>query len=93
MAYTHVTNASVKFTASGTGLTWIGSKSAPHGVANVYVDGRFARSVDTYAATTMIGKVLFQVRFGETGTHTIQIVDAGTSGRPYIDADAFVVTK
>ena len=93
LAYTSVTNASVKFTTSANGIAWIGSKSAPHGVANVYVDGRFARAVDTYAATTVTGKVLFEIRFGSTGTHTVTIVDAGTAGRPYVDADAFVVTK
>ncbi len=96
---TRAHGAVVSLTFTGTGIEWFGSMSPRHGVADMYIDGRFVRRIDAYAPHNHC-----QLRLGWNyslpyGKHTVWIVHSGQTrethrgGRlTFIDVDAFVVT-
>jgi beta-galactosidase GanA len=69
---------SMTVTFTGTGIQWIGPKNTNGGIADVYIDGTLAGTVDTY---TSAGKEYQQVLFTQTGltagSHTLKIVVTG----------------
>jgi hypothetical protein len=83
--------ASLKF--SGRAVSWVGSLGPGKGLAQVYVDGVFAQTVDLTAAAASDRRVLFSRLWGAAGSHTMRIEVLGTFGRPVISVDAFVVLK
>ncbi len=89
---TSTANASASFTFTGRGVAWVTSKSTNRGVAYVYLDGVYQGTWDTYAATTQARAVALTATWPTSGTHTLRLVNAATSGRPNIDVDNFVVT-
>jgi beta-galactosidase GanA len=70
--------ASMTVTFTGTAVQWIGPKNTNGGIADVYLDGSLAGTVDTYSPA---GKLFQQVLFSQTGlaagSHTLQIVVTG----------------
>ncbi len=70
--------ASMSVTFTGTAVQWIGPKNTNGGIADVYLDGNLAGTVDTYAAA---GKEFQQVLFSQTGlsagSHTLTITVTG----------------
>jgi hypothetical protein len=58
------------------------------GVANVYIDGVYQKSVNLYRATELPRALVYASNIGGRGTHTIRIVVTGTKR---VDLDAFVV--
>jgi beta-galactosidase GanA len=70
---------SMTVTFTGTGIDWIGPKNTNGGIADVYIDGSLAGTVDTYASA---GKEFQQVLFDQTGlpsgSHTLQIAVTGS---------------
>lgn len=60
------------------------------GVASIRLDGRWLMDIDTFAPVNTNRVVVFQ-RMMTAGTHTLTILNHGTSGRPRIDLDAVLV--
>ena len=89
-------DSSIFFSFSGTGIEWFGNTGVRHGIANVYVDGVFVRTVDTWNDVSRRQQRLFWQYGLARGRHNIKIVNSGkrrTGSRGYlIDLDAFVVT-
>jgi hypothetical protein len=83
--------ASTTLTFRGSGIAWVGALGPNRGRARVVVDGEVVRTVDTGAGSFKGGRVLFSRQWSSVGDHTIRIVNRGTSGRPNIALDAFVV--
>jgi len=83
--------ASMSVTFSGTAVQWIGPKNTNGGIADVYLDGNLAGTVDTYAAA---GKEFQQVLFSQTGlaqgSHTLTISVTGQRS-PASSADTVVI--
>jgi beta-galactosidase GanA len=83
--------ASMTVTFTGTAVQWIGPKDNNGGIADVYIDGGLAGTVDTYSAA---GKLFQQVLFSDTGlspgSHTLQIVVTGQQD-PASSADTVVI--
>jgi predicted extracellular nuclease len=87
-----IAGSSVKYTFTGTEVTWYMSLGNYFGKADVYIDGAFVRTVDQYSASKIN-------RYGEffggltAGTHTIEIrVRAdrnAASTNNYITVDGF----
>ena len=48
---------------------------------------------DTYRSTRQSRLLAYQYSWSSSGSRTIKIVVSGTSGRPRVDFDAFVVMK
>ena len=85
------------FTFSGTGVTWITFRSTSRtGIANVYVDGVLAATVDTYSTTPDPQAAGFTRTGMARGTHTIAIEVTGAKNPAATEAniavDAFDVT-
>lgn len=90
-------DSSVFFSFSGTGVEWFGNTGVRHGIANVYIDGVFAGTVDTWNNVSRRQQRLFWQYGLARGRHNIKIVNSGRR-RPgsrgyFIDVDAFVVTN
>jgi beta-galactosidase GanA len=83
--------ASMTLDFTGTAAAWIGPKNTNGGIADVYLDGTLAATVDTYSPA---GKLFQQVLFSKTGlsagSHTLEIVVTGTQN-PASSADTVVV--
>lgn len=65
-------------TFEGNCVEWYGVLSPQHGIANVYIDGELAETVDCYDPTRTEGALLFRSESLESGTHTITIETTGT---------------
>ena len=63
------------------------AKGPGRGAFDVLLDGRRVATVDTYAATNT-NRVVVLDRWMRAGTHTLTLVNAGTTGRPRVDLDA-----
>lgn len=88
--------ASLVFT--GTGVTWISYLCACEaGISNVYVDGKFAASVDSYAPTPQAQAPVFTVANLTPGVHILTIEVTGQydprGQTAYVMVDAFDVTN
>ena len=88
--------ASLAFT--GTGITWISYLcTCTAGISNVYVDGKFAASVDTYAPGPQAQVPVFTVNNLSPGPHIITIEVTGQydprGQTAYVMVDAFDVTQ
>ena len=88
--------ASLVFT--GTGVTWISyTCSCEAGISNVYIDGKFAASVDTYSPTPQAQVPVFTVSNLAPGPHILTIEVTGQydprGQTAYVMVDAFDVTN
>ena len=61
-----------------TGIAWIGRRNAFGGIAAVYLDGKKAKTVDLYSATTKYEQVIYKITGLKNTTHTLKIVRTGT---------------
>ena len=91
--YAKARSASATFSFTGTKVSWIGPVGPTRGKANVYVDGKYIRSVNTYASTFVAQKALFGFSWSSQGGHTLKVIVAGTAGHPMVAIDAFKVTS
>jgi TRAP-type uncharacterized transport system substrate-binding protein len=84
--------ASLSFT--GTNVAWVAPKGPAMGRAEAYLDGRKVATVDLYSSTALPRRVIYSATgLNPSVTHTLQIRVLGTSGRPRVDVDAFVVLR
>ena len=94
--YSYWTGAETSFTFTGTSATWIGSRGSSYGIAEVYVDGVKASTVDTYAETYSHQQALYTASGLSPGTHTLEVRATGTknllSEAAVIIVDAFAYT-
>ncbi|MFC1408639.1 beta-galactosidase [Streptacidiphilus sp. N1-12] len=91
-SFTNTAGDSVTIPFTGTGIRWIASKAANHGLADVYLDGVKVTTVDGYAASTANQQVQYAASGLSDGTHTLKIVatgqkDAAASGT-FVSVDA-----
>jgi hypothetical protein len=81
------------FTFTGNSVSWIGFKDQWSGIANVYIDGNLAGTVDTYSATSQAQAVAYTASNLAWGTHTIAIEATSTknasSQGAWVWVDAF----
>ena len=87
--------AMVTVTFSGTGVSWLGYRDEWSGIANVYLDGVFKGSVDTYTPGSEAQATLYSVASLANATHTLAIQATGTrnpaSAGSWVWVDAFDV--
>lgn len=85
--------ASITFT--GTGIRWVAYRDPWSGIANVYLDGALAATVDNYVANDFAQSDGFTIIGLASGTHTLSIEVTGThsanSRGSWIWVDAFDV--
>ena len=90
--------ARATFKFSGTGVSWIGARAARTGIANVFLDGAFLTSIDTYRPTGEgYQNTVFTADGLAPGIHTLTIEVTGLKNpaatNNYIVVDAFDVRR
>jgi GH25 family lysozyme M1 (1,4-beta-N-acetylmuramidase) len=88
--YTNHRGSWASFRATGSSFAWVADRGPNRGQAGVYVDDVLVATVNLYASTYQARRTVWAVTFPAGGSHTIKIVDLGTSGHPRIDIDAFI---
>ena len=93
--------ATAKLSFTGNSVAWWVNRGPYGGKAKVYVDGvqqdadpslTGIQPVDLYSARNEPSQPAFSKSWGRRwDPHTIEIVVEGTSGRPWVDVDAFTV--
>jgi hypothetical protein len=83
--------ATASYTFTGRSIAWVGLKAATRGKAAVYINGVYKATVDLASATTKKQVVIWSGRWSSSATRTITIKVLGTSGRPRVDVDGFLV--
>ena len=79
------------FTFSGSKVAWNGPKGPTRGKAQVWIDGVHVKTVDLYASRFAARNRLYTRSFSGSGPHTLMITVLGTSGRPVVAIDEFIV--
>jgi hypothetical protein len=89
------TRASSSATASilGNRVGWLGRTGPTSGTARVYIDGVLKASINLYAPTTGIRKLLFTHSWSSVGNHKMKIVVNGTAGHPRVTIDQVLVLR
>jgi hypothetical protein len=87
------TGATATYTFTGRSVAWLSMRTPGSGRAYVYLDGQRVATVDLYAPTIEYRRTVWARSFSASGTHTIRIEGLGTSGRPRIDVDAFLILR
>ncbi|MHB8965527.1 MAG: hypothetical protein ACYC52_06105, partial [Coriobacteriia bacterium] len=75
--YTTATGAYLETTFNGTGFAWIGARQFNGGIADVYVDGFFRASVDTYLTPWGYERTIYWCDGLPAGEHTLRIANTG----------------
>jgi hypothetical protein len=91
--YATTAGASLSYTFIGHAIAFVTTKAANRGQVKVYLDGHYVTTLDLRAASTAYRQVVWSRTYGASGTHTIKLVVVGTSGRPRVDLDAFLVLR
>ncbi|HET7704217.1 MAG TPA: hypothetical protein VFK35_12525 [Candidatus Limnocylindrales bacterium] len=92
--YSSTAGSTATFTATlARSIAIVTTKAASRGSFKVYVDNVYKGTISTYSATTRFRQLVYQFNWSTAGTHKIKIVVVGTSGRPRVDMDAFVVLR
>ena len=76
---------------TGRAIALVGSKSPGRGKARVYIDGALAATIDFRRSSAAHRQVVFTRSWATAQPHTLKLVVLGTSGRPRVDVDAFVI--
>jgi hypothetical protein len=89
--WTRTTGAKVSLSFTGRTVAFIAPTDYHRGRADVIVDGVNVATIDLYSGNAHESVVLFTRDWNTVGSHKITIRNRGTSGRPKIDVDAFLV--
>jgi subtilisin len=89
--YATAAGSSVTFRFDGRAAGWISRTSSTRGNARVYIDGTHVATLSLNTSTAS-ARLVF-ARNVTLGSHTMRIVVLGTSGRPRVDVDGFVVLQ
>jgi hypothetical protein len=87
------TGARVQYRFTGRGIAIVVPTNSTRGKASVYIDGTYRATVDMYSSSTAYRKVVYVGNWSAAGTHTIELRVSGTSGRPTVSLDGFIVLK
>jgi chitodextrinase len=93
LKYATRSTATATLTFTGRSVAWIAKRSTTRGVADVYVDGVLAATIDLYSASSQPRMIVFTRSWGSSAAHTLQVRVKATSLRPRVDVDAFLVIK
>ncbi len=93
MKHAKTSGATAKLSFTGRNVAWVAPKSSTRGKADVYVDGAYVQTVDLYSSSTLSRQVVFSQSWATSESHTLEVRVLGTSGRPRVDIDAFVVLQ
>ncbi len=86
--------ATAELSFTGRQVVWVSTRGPRSGRADVYIDGRLARTVDLYAASTRARRLVFSRSWADAETHVLRIrvisKNPDSSGKR-VDVDAILV--
>lgn len=85
--------ATARLRFTGRGIAIIALTNSTRGRATVYIDGVYRATIDMRSSTSVARKIVYTRNWSTSGTHTIELRVAGTSGRPSVSLDGFVVLR
>lgn len=91
--YSSGSGARSVFTFTARNVAWVAPKSSDRGKAEVWLDGSKLATIDLYSSTALARGVVFARAVSPSVTHTLEVRVLGTSGRPRVDVDAFLVLR
>jgi hypothetical protein len=91
--YATAANARATFSFNGSKVGWLARTGPTSGSARVYVDGVLRATVNLYAPTTGIRKLVYTRSWSTVGNHSLRIVVLGTAGHPRVTIDQFIVLR
>jgi hypothetical protein len=95
--YSNTAGSYEQYTFTGTTINWIGAKNNDHGKVDIYIDGIFDATVDTYSATWDKQQTLYTKTGLSNASHTIKIQlrsdKNASSTNYYTDVDAFIYSS
>ena len=83
--------AKATLTFTGKSVEFVSRRGPARGKAHIYVNGVLKATVDLYASAYQSQRVVWTASWSSSATRTITVRVAGTSARPRVDVDAFVV--
>ncbi len=86
-------NASLTWTFTGRSASWVVSRAATSGKADIYVDGKKAATVDLKSSSTKYRDAIWTKTWSGSARHTVKVVVLGTTGRPAVTTDGLVYLK
>ena len=85
------------FSFTGRNVAWVAPKGSGHGIAEVWVDGVKATTVDLYSPTEQPRTLVFSKSWASSGAHTVEVRVLGTknaaSTGKRVSVDAFVALR
>jgi hypothetical protein len=90
----HVTTAgaSATFQFTGSELAFVSTRGPDRGAVKIKVDAGTASTIDLVASTLQPARIVYVKSFSGTASHTVTLTVVGTSGRPRVDVDGFLVS-
>ena len=85
--------SSATLTFTGRSIAWVGLRAPNRGKAYVYINGVLRATVNLYSATTQTKRIVWSATYSTSATRTITVKVVGTSGRPRVDVDGFLVGR
>ena len=85
--------STVKASFTGRGIAVVMPRSTVRGRVTIYIDGVKVATVDTYAKTAQARRVVWAKTWKTSAAHKILVRVSGTSGRPTVSLDGFLVTR
>jgi hypothetical protein len=91
--YARAAGRSATYTFTGRSIALVTTRATTRGKVKIYINGVYKGTVDLYRSSTQYRSIAWKGTWSTSATRTIKIVVVGTSGRPRVDVDAFVVLK
>jgi VCBS repeat-containing protein len=91
--YSSARGATASITVIGRSFAWVAPVNQRSGRAAVYVDGRYAATVNLYSRVSVSRRVVYAIAFPGRGTHTFTIRNLGTPGHARVSLDALLVLR
>ena len=88
--YSSTAGAKFSYTTTARAVAFVSTKARTRGKAKIYVDGVYVALIDLKSTTTKYHQIVWQTSWATSGSHTVTVKVVGTSGRPRVDADAFL---
>ena len=83
--------STASYTFTGRAIALVSLKAPTRGKAQIYINGVLKATVDLYSPSVLKQHVIWQATYSTAATRTIMIKVLGTTGRPRVDIDGFLV--
>ncbi len=93
MRYSTSAGSSATLPFTGRGVAWVSPKTTGRGQAEISIDGAYVATIDLASGPSGPRWIAFTRSWPDTAPHKITVRVLGTTGRPRVDIDAFVVLR